>query len=110
MSISTTAFYGLGRDFLALIPDGHNAFTAHKARDFTALDPAAQAYELKKQQQREAWHRASERKNERQRLARKSVVKTATEQVLRVNKYDPICVPSGESSQRAAIRKEMAVV
>lgn len=64
MSINTTAFYGLGRDFAAMIPQGHNAFTAHTARSFAELDPAAQAYELKKQAQREAWRKRQDRKNE----------------------------------------------
>lgn len=110
MSISTTAFYGLGRDFSAMMPQGHNAFTAGKSRNFAELDPAAQAYELKKQEQREAWHRAKQCKNERARIARGTNGKTATERVLRVNPYSPICVPSGEAVQRAAIRKAMVAV
>ena len=108
MSISTTAFYGLGRDFTSLIPDGCNAFTAHKARDFASLDPAAQAYELKKQAQREAWHRAKQRKNERARIARGTNDKTAAERVLRVNPHSPICEPSGFAVHKAEIRKELA--
>lgn len=108
MSISTTAFYGLGRDFASLIPDGCNAFTAGKSRNFAELDPAAQAYELKKQAQREAWHRQRARKNERQRIARGSVEKTLTEQVLRVNPHLPICEPSGFAVHKAEIRRELA--
>jgi len=110
MSISTTAFYGLGRDFASLIPDGCNAFTAHKARDFASLDPAAQAYELKKQAQREAWHRAKQRKNEKQRIARGTNDKTAAERVPRVNPYSPVCEPSGFAEHKAEIRKELAAV
>lgn len=108
MSISTTGFYGLHRDFLDMIPDGHTAFTAHKARDFDSLDPAAKAYELKKQAQREAWHRQRERKNERARIARGTNDLTPEQQILRVNKHSPICVPSGESLHRRAIREEIA--
>lgn len=108
MSISTTGFYGLGRDFASLIPDGCNAFTAHKARDFASLDPAAQAYELKKQAQREAWHRAKQRKNERARIALGTNDKTAAERVLRVNPHSPICEPSGFAVHKAEIRKELA--
>lgn len=107
MSISTTAFYGLGRDFASLIPDGCNAFTAHKARDFASLDPAAQAYELKKQAQREAWHRAKQRKNERARIARGTNDKTAAERVLRVNPQSNLAYSVGEAAHKKAIRAEM---
>lgn len=110
MSISTTGFYGLGRDFVSLIPDGHNAFTAHKARDFASLDPAAQAYELKKQAQREAWRKRQDRKNELNRAARAKgkPAKSRADLVLRVNPHSDICVPGGEKVQMAAIRRELA--
>ena len=108
MSISTTAFYGLGRDFSTMIPQGHNAFTAGKSRNFAELDPAAQAYELKKQEQREAWHRAKQRKNERARIARGTNDKTTAERVLRVNPHSPICEPSGFAVHKAEIRRELA--
>lgn len=107
MSISTTGFYGLHRDFLNLIPDGQNAFTALKARSFESLDPQAQAYELKKQEQREAWHRQKERKNERARIKRGTNDKTVEDRVMRVNPYSSICEPSGFAVQKAEIRKEM---
>ena len=110
MSISTTGFYGLGRDFASLIPDGHNAFTAHKARDFASLDPAAQAYELKKQAQREAWRKRQDRKNELNRAARAKgkPAKSRADLVLRVNPHSPVCEPSGFAAHKAEIRREMA--
>jgi len=91
VSISTTGFYGLHRDFLNMIPTGYTAFTAQKARDHQSLDPEAQSYKQKKQAQREAWRK--------QKLRAKAN---------RVNRLMPqACTPSGEAIQRAAIRKEL---
>lgn len=95
MSITVTSFYGLGRDFLNMIPTGHNAFTAHRARDDSELDPLKLADEKRKQAQREAWHRAKQRRKE-----------LAT----RINKPMPMaCVPGGERIQREEIRREIAM-
>ena len=107
MSITTTGFYGLQRDFLPMIPMGYTAFTAAKGRSYEVLDESAKADALRKQAQREAWHRAKQRKNEKQRIARGSVAKTPTEQVLRVNPHSPICEPSGFAKHKAEIRAEM---
>ena len=110
MSISTTAFYGLGRDFMTMIPTGHNAFTAGKSRSFDELDPIAQAYELKKQAQREAWRKRQDRKNELNRAARAKgkPAKSRADLVLRVNPYSPVCEPSGFAKHKAEIRRELA--
>ena len=112
MSISTTAFYGLGRDFSAMIPQGYTAFTAAKGRSYEVLDEAAKADALRKQAQREAWRKRQDRKNEINRAARAKgkPAKSRADLVLRVNPHSPICVQGGEAVQRAAIRKEMAAV
>ena len=95
MSITVTSFYGLVRNFLTMIPDGHNAFTAHRARDDSELDPLKLADEQRKQAQREAWHRSKQHRKE-----------LAT----RINKpMTMACVPGGERIQREAIRKELSL-
>ena len=50
---------------------------------------------------------AQDKQNARQRARRGAALKTATEAVLRVNKYDPICEPTGLAKQAKEIRAEM---
>lgn len=110
MSISTTAFYGLGRDFSAMIPQGYTAFTAAKGRSYEALDEAAKADALRKQAQREAWRKRQDRKNELNRAARAKgkPAKSRADLVLRINPHSPICEPSGFAVHKAEIRRETA--
>lgn len=110
MSITTTGFYGLQRDFLSMIPMGYTAFTAAKGRSYEVLDEAAKADALRKQAQREAWRKRQDRKNELNRAARAKgkPAKSRADLVLRVNPHSPICEPSGFAKHKAEIRRELA--
>ena len=105
MSITTTGFYGLQRDFLSMIPMGYTAFTAAKGRSYEVLDEAAKADALRKQAQREAWRKRQDRKNELNRAARAKgkPAKSRADLVLRSNEFEPDRSPEA----RAALKKEL---
>ncbi len=90
------ACVGLDRPFdMSHYLPGHNAFDMARLQVGKPVMTVAQ----------ERARAAQDRTNERQRAKRGAVAKTATEAVLRVNKYDPICEPSGMGAQIKAIAK-----
>ena len=85
---------GLDRPFdMSHYLPGHNAF------DMARLQVGKPVMTATQQRARAAQDRA----NARRRAKRGTAGKTATEAVLRVNKYDPICEPSGLVMQARAI-------